>query len=196
MTFRYSSGVTTILSTGRQLTIDDLDGLEGLAADGNRYELVEGSLHVASSPAFGHQRVVANLLGLLWSSCPSGFEVVPAPLDVVLAGDTLVQPDLLVTRVADRGTRRLVGPPLLAVEVLSPDTRVYDLGTKRLVYEQAGVGAYWVVDPVLPSITEWRWAASGSSRAVERTVAGDHELSVDWPFAATVVPGHLVRPGG
>jgi len=37
--------------------------------------------------------------------------------------------------------------PLLAVEILSPSTRRFDLTVKRSRYESAGVPSYWVVDP-------------------------------------------------
>lgn len=185
---------TTMRPTGA-FTIEDL---EGFPSDGNRYELIEGSLHVTPSPLFNHQRVVSNVHFLLRSACPPEFEILVAPLDVVLGAATVVQPDVLVIPVAPPGTRRLEQAPLLAVEVQSPSTRLYDLGTKRLVYEEAGVGAYWIVAPGGPSITEWRWPASGveAGTAEERTVEGDDEFVADRPFSVSAVPSRLLLPGG
>lgn len=193
--FQYTSDMTTTVTTTGAFTIEDL---EGFPSDGNRYELIEGSLHVTPSPLFNHQRVVSNVFFLLRSACPPEFEVLVSPLDVVLGVDTVVQPDILVIPVAPPGTRRLEQAPLLAVEVQSPSTRLYDLGTKRMVYEEAGVGAYWVVAPSGPSIAEWRWPASGVAGGTgqERTVEGDDEFVADWPFSVSAVPSRLLLPGG
>jgi Uma2 family endonuclease len=37
--------------------------------------------------------------------------------------------------------------PDLAIEVLSPSTRHYDLGVKRARYEERGLPELWIVDP-------------------------------------------------
>jgi Uma2 family endonuclease len=52
-------------------------------------------------------------------------------MDVVLADDTVLQPDALVARRSDLSERDLPAAPLLAVEVLSPSTRHIDLTLKR-----------------------------------------------------------------
>lgn len=39
------------------------------------------------------------------------------------------------------------GPPSLAVEVLSPSTRTFDMLRKRHDYERVGLGEVWFVDP-------------------------------------------------
>lgn len=49
-------------------------------------------------------------------------------------------------------------PLALAVEVLSPSSRSIDHVLKREMYEQAGVLAYWIVDPSVPSVTVWELA--------------------------------------
>jgi Uma2 family endonuclease len=45
--------------------------------------------------------------------------VLPAPLGVVLADDTVLIPDVVVGRREDYADRALVGVPVLAVEVIS-----------------------------------------------------------------------------
>ena len=103
---------------------------------------------------------------------------------------TVLEPDVLVARTADLTPARLEGPPLLAVEVLSPSTRRIDLGTKRLAYEAAGVPAYWLVDPEVPSLTVLELDAG---RYVERaTVTGEEAFEATFPFAVTVVPARLL----
>lgn len=182
--------MTTLLTEHRELTIDDLADFPD---DGRRYELIEGSLHVSPGPIRIHQRILLNLYALLRAGCLPEFEVLAAPYDVVLAPATMVQPDLLVTEVGPADEKRLDGPPLLAVEILSRSTRLYDLGTKRLVYREAGVGAYWVFDPTGPSLTAWRWDG-GDER--ETIVKGDTEATLDWPYPVTVNPARLLLPNG
>ena len=80
-----------------------------------------------------------------------------APFDVRLDQDdyTMVQPDLLVIcRELDYPhLQRLEGAPDLAVEILSPSTRLKDLFLKLYKYKNAGVREYWVVDPDTQSVT-------------------------------------------
>lgn len=66
-----------------------------------------------------------------------------APLDVVLAIDTVLEPDVVVAARADFTERNLPAPPLLAIEVLSPSSRQIDLMLKRSRLEAAGCPAYW-----------------------------------------------------
>lgn len=49
-----------------------------------------------------------------------------------------MQPDILVARRVDYTDRDLPTAPLLAVEVLSPSTRLIDLNLKKARYEIAG----------------------------------------------------------
>ncbi len=44
------------------------------------------------------------------------------------------------------GEQCIAGDPDLVVEVHSPSTKVLDLTEKRLVYAQARIPAYWLVD--------------------------------------------------
>ncbi len=39
--------------------------------------------------------------------------------------------------------------------MLSPSTRAVDLTLKKRMYEESEVVAYWVVDPVVPSVRAW-----------------------------------------
>lgn len=174
------------LPWGAPLTEHDLATMPD---DGHRYELLDGTLLVTPAPNISHQRCVTRLLVLLDAARLAGQEVFVAPFDVRLSETTVLVPDLVVAQKADLTPARLDGPPLLAVEVLSPSTRRIDLGTKRLAYEAAGVPAYWLVDPELPSLTVLELDAG---RYVERgTVAGDEPFHATFPFHVTVVPSRL-----
>lgn len=177
----------TSLPRSRSLTAADLAALPD---DGHRYELVDGTLVVTPSPAVPHQRAVLRLGAALLAACPPELEVMTAPLDIGVSDDTVLQPDLLVaTREALSG-RRLVEVPLLAVEVLSPSTRLVDLNLKRAAFERAGVASYWVVDTDLPSIAAWELV---DGAYVDRAGAVGAELfRAREPFAFRVAPAGLV----
>jgi Uma2 family endonuclease len=177
--------MAVVMPRGRPYTVDDLDHFPD---DGNRYELIEGSLHVTPGPAMPHQDAIGRLHLLLHAACPPEMKVWLSPLDVVFTRETVLQPDVFVLPVDAPSGKRVVTVPLLAVEVLSPSTRSYDQVLKRRVYEEAGVGAYWVVDTTRPSVHAWTWAAG---EVDERAAEGDEALEVTWPFPVTVVPSEL-----
>ena len=171
----------------RPLTVDDLDAMPD---DGHRYELIDGILIVSPSPLVPHQRVVTRLLHLLFSAQPDELEVFAAPLDVRFSNDSQVQPDVLVVRRSDADGDRLRSIPLLAVEVLSRSTRLYDLNLKKARYERAGVPSYWVVDPEAVTLTAWELRDDSYVQVAD--VAADEEWSASVPFAVTVRPAALV----
>jgi len=179
----------TTLPWSRPLVRADLDAMPD---DGHRYELIDGVLIVSPAPVPLHQRVVGRLFRLLDDACPDDCEVLIAPLDVVLADDTVMEPDVLVGRRADFTPRDLPAAPLLAVEVLSPSTRRFDLTLKWSRFEAAGVGSYWVVDPDEPSLTAWD-LIDGAYQQVARVV-GDDRYAAARPYDVVVSPAALVSP--
>ena len=183
--------VVQILSPprGEPLTWRDL---EDRPDDGRRYELNDGVLIVTPAPAWFHQRAVAGLYRTLYAACPAHLEVLFAPLDVRLAEDTVLQPDLLVVRIAEMTQRGLIGhEPVLAVEVLSPGTRSIDLHHKLERFERAGCPSYWVVDPDAPSLTVWQLR---EGRYVEAAnVTDEARFDTAMPYDLRVVPAQLVR---
>lgn len=180
--------VVTLIPQSRPLTAADL---EAMPDDGHRYELIDGTLIVTPSPAVPHQRIVGNLYVLLRAGAPDHLEVMFAPLDITVSDITVLQPDLLVAGRETLAGRTMVGLPVLAVEVLSPSTRLIDLNLKKAAFERAGVESYWVVDPERPAITAWQLI--DGSYAEVATVEGDETLQVDAPFPLAITPSDLVR---
>lgn len=177
----------TVLPHSRPLTADDLVGVPD---DGHRYELVDGTLLVTPAPSVRHQRAVVRLISMLVSAVPDDLEVLTAPFDVRLADDTVLQPDVLVCRRDDLTENNLPTAPLLAIEVLSPSTRLVDLNLKRARYEAAACPSYWVVDPDAPSITVWG-LRDGAYEEVA-TVLGGESFTSAHPCRVMVVPLDLV----
>lgn len=56
----------------------------------------------------------------------------------------------------DEESPYLVGPPVLAVEILSPSDTVEDMHRKVKAYLQAGVKVVWIVDPYDRTVTVYR----------------------------------------
>lgn len=123
-----------------------------------RYEVLEGDLLVTPAPSARHQQILLELaiaLSTFVKSQGMG-QVLPAPVDVVLANDTVVQPDLLFVA---QGRKDIItksggvhGAPDLVVEILSPATASRDQVGKRKLYGKYGVREYWIVDPAAQSI--------------------------------------------
>ena len=176
------------LPRGRALTRDDLDAMPD---DGHRYELLDGVLIVSPAPRILHQIVSRSMFKLLDEAAPDGVEAFYAPLDVVLADDTVLQPDLLVAPRADFTERDLPVAPLLAVEVLSASTRRIDLLLKKERLQRAGCEHYWVVDPEVPSVTAWSLVDGEHVEAAHAEDGESFEVSV--PFRLTLTPTQLLE---
>ena len=84
----------------------------------------------------------------------------PRRRDISWTPDVLVQPDVFVVaaaEVTDRDTKwQSIRTLLLAVEVVSPSSSRHDRVTKRRLYQQRGVGTYWVVDANADLVEVWR----------------------------------------
>ena len=124
---------------------------EALPADGRRYQILDGVLDVMPAPSLRHQDVLANLHDIVRHHVKGhGLgRTFFAPVDVILAETTIVQPDLVYVRatsthiLSDRG---IEGAPTLVAEVLSPGTAALDRGAKLRLYARYGVPYYWIID--------------------------------------------------
>lgn len=164
---------------------------DGLPDYGFRYELLDGKLVVTPSPRVPHQAMVMGLVIALAHACPPELKVFTAPLDVTLAEDTVLEPDVLVVRRSQASGATLEGVPLLAVEVLSPSTALIDRNMKLPRFERAGCPSFWLLDPDVPSLTAWELATSGRYVEVAH-VEGGESWSAAQPFAVTIVPSALL----
>ena len=136
------------LPTKDRYTYEDYQQLP----EGAPYELIHGHLVMSPSPTVQHQDLVLLFASALRDYVRSGPEgkVSIAPMDVRLADDTVVQPDVLYVA-PDRADRiqeqEIDGAPTLIVEVASPSTSHLDAFDKKKLYEAHGVREYWIVDP-------------------------------------------------
>lgn len=97
-----------------------------------------------------HQVVALELaIRLQHIADSTGDIVLTAPMDVVLSEHTILQPDVVLLRTANRHRLRdrVHGPVDLAVEVLSPSTSRRDRIEKLALFAEFGVSEFWIVDP-------------------------------------------------
>jgi Uma2 family endonuclease len=122
---------------------------------GERFELISGVAYAMSAPNVSHQRILTTLTGEFYAFLKGKTcEVFAAPFDVRLfyeeddSDDTVVQPDLVVVcdpkKLGEEGCR---GAPDLVAEILSPSNTAIEMERKLLLYMEAGVREYWIVDP-------------------------------------------------
>lgn len=152
--------------------------------DGRKREIIDGEIYgvdiaVGRSPSLRHQITCANLLQVLnaWARSSGAGTIVPAPFDVVLSNENVVQPDILfvsASRVSIVTEKNVQGAPDLVVEIVSETTRKVDETTKRKLYERYGASEYWIVDPELETVKVHRMTDRGYVRAAELSrEAGD-----------------------
>ena len=127
---------------------------------GDRFEVIDGVLHVTPSPRHIHQDAASAMHRVLHDYLATqrvGWAR-QAPADVVFSARRGVQPDVFVAPLL-HGRRPAgweeIGHLLLAVEVLSPFTAEYDRVEKRRLYQQHA-DEYWIVDLDARHIERWR----------------------------------------
>lgn len=110
-------------------------------------QLIDGWLVKDAVPSYDHQAVVSALLAALFPLVGTR-RALPAPYAVYADRFNVFLPDVVVVhRAAPPGTR-YAGPPMLAIEVLSPSTQRRDRARKAPRMLDAGVAEVWLVDPV------------------------------------------------
>jgi Uma2 family endonuclease len=153
--------------------------------DGNRYEIIDGSLLVSPAPPKKHQSVASNLIVLLHAAAPADLRVTHGA-GVLLNDPDQTQyliPDVLVVNRATEGAQAYrPGDVHLVIEVVCPSSVTRDRVTKRDVYARLGIPSYWIVETAAPGrVTELRLDETGSYVEVP-AAGGAQELRVDRPF--------------
>lgn len=130
-------------------------------------ELIKGKVQrMSPAPRRAHQEVSGRFFGLLFGYLDqTPCRVYSAPFDVRLTtsganGDaqvtTVVQPDVCVVcdpqKLDEFGC---LGAPDWIIEIVSPSTAAYDTRTKFSLYEEAGVGEYWIAFPGEKSVAAY-----------------------------------------
>lgn len=126
----------------------------------HRYELVDGRLETMTPPTFLHilicdlirdvlkaeiERLQLPLIATRESGIRTGFSK-SRIVDVCVLTREQVMSSLQQTGVTNT-------PPVLAIEVVSPESIKRDYRYKRSEYAASGVEEYWIVDPLEQKVT-------------------------------------------
>jgi len=126
--------------------------------------LMPASYH--TTPSTRHQAVVLQFAAALLQHVEiHGLgRVLHAPCNVVLPGETVIQPDILFVEKKRRGIigeYSLRGAPDLVIEVLSRDSTRGDLLAKKRIYRRYQVPEYWAVDVNNARVETLLWSELG-----------------------------------
>ena len=118
--------------------------------DAERWEIINGEAWAMTpAPSIRHQRIVGRLFARLAQHFSAGPGIpFVSPIDVVLDETNIVQPDIILVCNPDIITEaNIQGAPDLAMEVVSPSTKLIDKREKKRLYERFGVREYWIIYP-------------------------------------------------
>ncbi|MFE0593963.1 Uma2 family endonuclease [Micromonospora echinospora] len=170
------------------------EDLRGLPEDGNRYEIVDGSLHVTPPAEDDHHELADDIRMALRQAAPEGWRVI-REIGVRVPGGNLI-PDVTVLRPGTPRGRRWAEPADVAfvVEVESPSSRRHDRFTKPALYAEAGTPAYWRVErgDFGPVVHRYELAKGDHYRLVG-TVGPDDPVTVTEPWPMTLTPATWPR---
>ncbi|HIE30621.1 TPA: Uma2 family endonuclease [Candidatus Poribacteria bacterium] len=137
------------------ITLEDF-----LANDYESYEYVKGELVPMSIPTMIHGEVSSNIVILL------GNHVRQYQLGRIYTAETTFQigesgrkPDVAFVsqeRLPENRHQASPIPPDLAIEVVSPSDKIYDVQEKALEYLDAGTQMVWVIEPIAKTVTVYR----------------------------------------
>lgn len=166
--------------------------LEGIPDDGCFYELSHGALVVTPGPNPRHQQIASRLFRVLDDHLLPSQEIL-IEADLYISDDTVKRPDVQIVDRALISGQRIMGTPALVVEIASPATAVLDRTEKRIAYGEAGIPAYWLVDPETQTITV---LVLEGGAYVERAVVGvDDEVEVEHPTTFVLAGRAVFAPG-
>ncbi|NLD76193.1 MAG: Uma2 family endonuclease [Acidimicrobiales bacterium] len=123
-------------------------------------QLINGEL-IVNSPAARHQRIILWLSYLFFKHAEDhpGLGEMGMEIDTPLNDLNVYKPDLWWVPEAQRlasDDNRFSTPPPLVVEVRSPSTWRYDVGTKLRTYDEGGVSEVWLVDTAADVVLVYR----------------------------------------
>jgi Uma2 family endonuclease len=124
------------------------------------------TVHRTPAPSTRHQTVVLKIAAALFQYAESRKlgQVLHAPCDVVLSGETVIQPDILYVERKRRGiigANSLQGAPDLVIEVLSRNERETGHWLKRKIYARFEIPEYWAVDSDANTVETLLWSELG-----------------------------------
>jgi Uma2 family endonuclease len=174
----------------------DVDELEHTPDDGQRYELVDGRLDVSPAPKPIHTCVDSRLTIHLGNNAPDDFDILTGPGINLNADRTHHRiPDLAVFDAARPEQGYYSVPPVLAVEIVSPESVFRDNHTKRREYAAFGIPSYWLINPLPEKVGLIELRLDDGEYKEVTQIYGEDVFETDLPFPVKLVPHWLVASG-
>jgi Uma2 family endonuclease len=146
-----------MIKTSTALTFEDYltydDGTD------NRYELEDGDLILMNPPSFNHALISRFLINIFEA------EIKRLSLSWLTFSNVGIRTSITRSRIPDlvllhqdqipdqKLSAVLTSPPLLIVEIVSPESCTRDYRYKRSEYAATGIPEYWIVDPEEQKVT-------------------------------------------
>ena len=150
---------------------------EFLENDFEGYEYVKGELVPMAAAAIVHGEIGSNVHFLLASHVRKNKlgRLYIAETTFQL-GDRVVKPDIafvLTERLSEDKLKGFSVAPDLAVEIVSPTDKHYDVTEKALAYLKSGTRLVWVIEPVAKTVMVYRSETDFTLLACEDTLTGE-----------------------
>ena len=175
------------VTTAERMTAEEFLALEPLPRS-RRRELIDGEV-VVSHPTWMHNTAQGRIFFALetWVRGGPARGKVGLPLDVLLDKYNVFVPDIVLYRdgrVPRRTDPPPYAPPDVVVEVRSPSTWRFDVGTKKSMYEHQGVAELWLVDTAADVVLVYR-----RSKPTAPTFDVSEELDTTATLTSPLLPG-------
>jgi Uma2 family endonuclease len=159
-------------STGKGLGPYTFNDFVALVPDGEKADLIDGVIYMASPDNIEAARVFTWLFRLLCEYVEIRDLGEVYALRVAFRLDDGAGPEPDIGYLTKKNRRRafggyVEGPPDLAVEIVSPESAERDYVAKRRLYENHGVREYWIIDERLKHIMLLRLDSTGKYRQVQ-----------------------------
>jgi Uma2 family endonuclease len=155
--------------------------VESGAFEGMKVELIDGALERMNPPMGGHAAAQANVVFYLAQAV--GVALVLGETGLVIDDSTVVACDAALLRQQVVEKRFLTPDDVLLVIEISQTTQSRDMGLKRMLYAQASIPTYWVIDGVRRVVHVYADPAEGDYSSVH-TVRFGAPLAVPGSNAA------------
>lgn len=128
----------------------------------NKYELVNGELKLMPTASGFHAFILVFLYDILKAEIDrikQQWKVMPGTVGVRTAKRKSRIPDLIILseeqcqEIRKMSTAVLENPPLLAIEIVSPNNSDDDYRYKRSEYAVREIPEYWIIDPEIEKVS-------------------------------------------
>ena len=150
---------------------------EFLENDLEGYEYVKGELVPIAASAIVHGEIGSNVHFLLTSHVRENklgrLYIVETSFQLT---DRVVKPDVAFVsteRLSEDKLKGFADAPDLAIEIVSPTDKYYDITEKALAYLKSGTRLVWVIEPIMKTVMVYRSETDFTLLNCEDTLSGE-----------------------